>query len=352
MGEGLLDQAPELIGAVCPAAQYAVITDTTLQPLYGEALTHRLGTVRPTVLVPFPAGEWNKTRDTWASLTDRMLSAGLGRDSAVVALGGGVVGDLAGFVAATYLRGVPYVQVPTTLLAMIDSSIGGKTGVDTEHGKNLVGAFHQPRAVLADLATLTTLTTLHVAAGMAEALKHGLIADRAYFEQLMSDCNRIFERDSEALFHAVTRSVEIKASVVAQDEREHGRRAILNFGHTIAHALEAVSGYELLHGEAVALGMMVEAQLGQMVGVTDSSVADSVRQALEAFQLPLSLPETATPKQLLEVMRKDKKVREGTVRFALLKSIGEPALDEDGNWTIPVPEEVIMSAIGAARESP
>jgi 3-dehydroquinate synthase len=213
--------------------------------------------------VTFPAGEWNKTRETWSALTDQLLAAGIGRDGAVVAVGGGVVGDVAGFVAATVLRGIPYVQVPTTLLAMIDSSIGGKTGVDTVHGKNLVGAFHQPRAVIADVNTLTTLPPVHRSAGMAEALKHGFIADAIYLESLVRDRDRILDAEPGALLETVRRSVEIKAAVVADDERELGRRAILNFGHTVGHAIETVCGYEILHGEAVAMGMIVEAELGK-----------------------------------------------------------------------------------------
>src|SRR6185312_7677005 len=211
-------------------------------------------------LFEFPAGEWNKTRETWARLSDRLLEHQFGRDSAVIALGGGVVGDVAGFVAATYLRGIPYVQVPTSLLAMIDSSIGGKTGVDVTAGKNLIGAFHQPRLVVADLDVLSSLPRSQLAAGIAEAVKHGVIADAEYFAFLEATPDAILRGDAAAVERLVTRSIEIKAAVVAEDEREMGRRAILNFGHTVGHAIEATVKYDMLHGEAVAIGMAYEAE--------------------------------------------------------------------------------------------
>ncbi|MFQ6046938.1 MAG: 3-dehydroquinate synthase [Gemmatimonadales bacterium] len=345
VAEGLLKDSPHLIHEACSAAAYAVITDSIVQPLYAAELAAALGELAPSVVFPFPSGEWNKTRDTWGSLTDRMLEARMGRDATVIAVGGGVVGDLAGFTAATYLRGIPYIQVPTTILAMIDSSIGGKTGVDTDHGKNLVGAFHQPRKVLADLATLSTLPEPHMAAGLAEALKHGAIADTAYFERLLADRDAIFERNGEALFNAVCRSIEIKAAVVSEDVHERGRRAILNFGHTAGHAVEALTGYELLHGEAVALGMLIEAELGRRVGISDPGLTTQLLEGLQELDLPTSLPEGVDPGALLDAMEKDKKVRERTVRFALLETLGNPARDSHGNWTIPVPEEVILETL-------
>ena len=263
IGRGLLAELPALLSSAAPATRYAVVTDSTVEQRCGRDLAGRLAAAGLAVdLVSFPAGEWNKTRDTWAALSDRLLAARLGRDSAVVALGGGVVGDVAGFVAATYLRGIPWVQVPTTLLAMIDSSIGGKTGVDVPLGKNLLGAFHQPRLVVADLEVLGTLPAPQLAAGMAEAIKHGVIADAEYFELLEREQPAIAVKDLAVLERVVSRSVEIKAGVVSADEREAGRRAVLNFGHTIGHAIEATSGYAVLHGEAVAIGMALEARLG------------------------------------------------------------------------------------------
>jgi 3-dehydroquinate synthase len=345
LGEGLLAHLGELLARHCPAARYGLITDSTVAPLYADRAAGAIRGVAPVTVVTFPSGEWNKTRETWSTLTDRLLAAGLGRDGAIVALGGGVVGDLAGFVAATYLRGVPCVQVPTTLLAMIDSSIGGKTGVDTPAGKNLVGAFHQPRLVVADLATLATLPPNHLSAGMAEAIKHGAIADAAYFELVRSLAPRVLQGDRTALGQVVERSIAIKAGVVAEDERERGRRAILNFGHTLGHALEAVTGYELLHGEAVAIGMAGEARLGQVLGITAPSACQALQETMSAYRLPLQFPRTAAPERMLEVIRQDKKARDASVRFAFLKAIGEMHRESGGEWTSTAPESAIRDVI-------
>jgi 3-dehydroquinate synthase len=345
LGEGLLAHLGELLSRHCPAAHYGLITDSTVAPLYAGAAAAAIGNVAPVTVVTFPSGEWNKTRETWSTLTDRLLAAGLGRDSAIVALGGGVVGDLAGFVAATYLRGVPYVQVPTSLLAMIDSSIGGKTGVDAPAGKNLVGAFHQPRLVVADLVTLATLPPNHLSAGMAEAIKHGAIADAAYFEQVRALAPQVLQGDRAALRQVVARSIAIKAGVVAEDERERGRRAILNFGHTLAHALEAVTGYQLLHGEAVAMGMAAEARLGRALGITAAPALQALQETLSAYHLPLGFPPAAVPERILEVMRQDKKNRDASVRFAFLKMIGEMHRETGGEWTRGAPESAIRDVI-------
>src|SRR5207249_9471688 len=229
--------------------------------------------------------------------SDRMLARHFGRDAAVIALGGGVAGDVAGFVAATYLRGIPYVQIPTTLLAMIDSSIGGKAGVDVPAGKNLLGAFHQPRLVVADLDVLGSLAAPQLAAGMAEAVKHGVIADRQYFDALEQEHGAVAAREAGALERVVRRSVEIKAAVVAEDERESGRRAILNFGHTIGHAIEATSKFEVLHGEAVAIGMGYEARLGEALGITAKGTAERIVKLLEQLRLPVERPDGASVDQ-------------------------------------------------------
>jgi 3-dehydroquinate synthase len=339
VGPGALARLPETLSRACPAARYAVIADAAVAARYGTRVRELAGRVAPCSVFTFPAGEWNKTREQWAGLSDALLAAGLGRDGAVIALGGGVTGDLAGFVAATYLRGIPYVQVPTTVLAMIDSSVGGKTGVDTPHGKNLVGAFHQPRAVVADVDTLETLPPPHLAAGLAEAFKHGAIADAAYFARLRSLREALLAHDPAAWLDAVSRSVEIKAAVVAEDEREQGRRAVLNFGHTVAHAIEARSGYETLHGEAVAIGMAAESRLGERVGITRAGVAASVVESLKAFGLPTELPVPAS--ELIRAMSYDKKGRAGTVRFALLERLGCAACGPGGEWTFEVALEAL-----------
>jgi len=343
IGRGVLAELPARVATACPARRYAIVTDSHVAGLYGQAVVagFREAAVHAE-LFEFPAGEWNKTRETWAAVSDRMLAHRFGRDSAVIALGGGVVGDVAGFVAATYLRGVPYVGVPTTLLAMIDSSIGGKTGVDVPAGKNLLGAFHQPRLVLADLDALTSLSAQQLAAGMAEAVKHGVIADATYFATLDRDAEAITARDRDSLERLVTRSVELKAAVVAADEREAGCRAILNFGHTIGHAIEATAKFAALHGEAVAIGMALEARLAEVLGIAELGTADRIRRVLERYGLPLQLPETATVDALMAAMQLDKKSREGTVRFALPQTIGRMYADGQG-WTVAAPE-------GAVRE--
>ena len=344
IGQGALALLPEVLARRCPAARYAIIADSTVAGLYGGAVRTAVTTIGPCDLFSFPAGEWNKTREQWAALSDAMTEAGVGRDGAVIALGGGVSGDLAGFVAATYRRGIPFVQVPTSLLAMLDSSIGGKTGVDTAHGKNLVGAFHQPQAVVADVTLLATLPDPHVRAGLAEAVKHGAIADRDHFERIGARRADLLARHPDALEEIIGRSVAIKAEVVGADAREHGRRAILNFGHTVGHAIEAVSGYALLHGEAIAIGMAVEAAIGTAMGVTRDGTRDALGAALESLDLP-SGPGDLQVDDLLEAMAHDKKNRSGTVKFALLKELGQAAQNDTGGWTFSAPEELVRAAL-------
>ena len=348
VGLDLLGELPAILARACPAERYALIADATVAARYGARVGETIRGFRPCDTFTFPAGEGHKTRAQWAALSDAMLAAGVGRDAAIVALGGGVTGDLAGFVAATYLRGIPYVQVPTTLLAMIDAAVGGKTGVDTPHGKNLIGAFHQPRAVVADVRTLASLPAPHLASGAAEALKHGAIADARYFEAVVARRREIMDADPDALVEVVARSVEIKAAVVGEDEREHGKRAILNFGHTVGHAVEAATGYAMLHGEAIGVGMVIEARLGTALGVTDAAVEPALRRALEAFGLPTAPPNTARS-GLLQLMAQDKKARGGTVKFALLKALGQPARQEGGDWTHGAAPEAVDRALQPTR---
>ena len=347
LGPGLLSELPALLPRYCPASRYAIIADSHVAETYGAKVRDAVATIAPATLLTFTAGEWNKTRENWVALTDRMIAAGLGRDGAVLALGGGVTGDLAGFVAATFHRGIPCVQIPTTLLAMIDSSVGGKTGVDTPAGKNLVGAYHQPRVVFADVDTLATLPRNQMVAGMAEALKHGAIADRAYFDRLLETREKIFARDPETLRALVARSVEIKAAVVAEDEREHGKRAVLNFGHTVGHAVEAAAGYAVLHGEAVAIGMALEADLGVRLSITDPNDAKLLRTALERFGLPTEPPDVPAAR-LLDLMQNDKKTRDQVIRASLIKRIGEPARGPNGEWTVALDQDSISSVLSAS----
>ena len=345
LGDGVLGNIQGLLREHCPAASYAVISDSTVGPRYAESVTGDLSALAPARLFTFPAGEEHKTRKTWGTLVDRLLEAGVGRDGAIIAVGGGVVGDIAGVVAATYLRGIPYVQIPTTLLAMIDSSIGGKTGIDTEAGKNLVGAFHQPALVVADVATLASLPDKQLAAGIAEAVKHGAIADADYATRIADGAGEIQARDPEAIARLVQRSMEIKAEIVVADEHEQGRRAVLNFGHTVGHAVEAVSRYRLLHGEAVAIGMVVEATLGEALGITKSGTAGTLDAILRQFDLPTRVPDALPADRVMQAMRHDKKNRAGAIRVTLLRSLGETARSGADEWTHAVDVETLEQAI-------
>jgi 3-dehydroquinate synthase len=354
IGRGLLAELPALLRRECPASAYAVISDSHVGPLYAERVVREVaGAGCQAELLTFPAGEWNKTRETWAALCDRMLSLQLGRDAAVVALGGGVVGDVAGFVAATYLRGVACVQVPTTLLAMIDSSVGGKTGVDVPAGKNMLGAFHQPRLVVSDLEVLGTLPPAQLNAGMAEALKHAVIADAEYFALLEREggggegAGVGSGRDPGFLERVVAGSVAIKAAVVAADEREAGRRAVLNFGHTVGHAIEIVAKFAVTHGEAVAIGMAAEARLAERLGLAERGTAERIERALQAYGLPLAVPGDASPDDLLAAMQHDKKVRAGVIQFALPTRIGEMHGDARTGWTVAAPAAEVREALSS-----
>lgn len=343
---GLLQELDRILKQYCPAAAYAVISDSHVGKLYGEKIVATLQDASAHAeLFTFPAGEWNKTRDTWASLSDRMLASHFGRDCAVIAVGGGVVNDVGGFVAATYLRGVPLVQVPTSLLAMIDSSIGGKTGVDVPAGKNLLGAFHQPRVVVADPELLGSLSSVQLAAGLAEAVKHGVIADAEYFAFLENEYAAIFAKHAPALERLVRRSVEIKADVVARDEREKGRRAILNFGHTVGHAIEATSKFEVLHGEAVAIGMVYEGRLAETLGIATTGTAQRIRSVLERLHLPVERPDGSQVDDLIAAMRSDKKVRAGVIRLALPHAIGAPHGNDSAGWTVAVEEDALRQVL-------
>lgn len=344
---GALDRVGEIVREAAPAHRYAIITDSNVGPRYAIRVSNRFGAAE-TMVFSVPAGEPHKTRETWARLTDEMLAAGLGRDTTVIALGGGVIGDLAGFVAATFMRGVPYVQVPTTLLAMVDASVGGKTGVDTGAGKNLVGAFHQPAAVVADTTVLATLPLDHLRAGMAEAIKHGVIADARYFDSTSATAANVQSLDvgGSALQDLVARSVEIKADIVRRDEREGGVRKTLNFGHTIGHAVELCSGFSLLHGYAVAIGMVYEAGIAERIGIADSGTASRVSQAVRAAGLPHVRPSAVGVDDILIATRGDKKARGGQPEYALPKRIGEMAAAERG-WAIPVTDDIVREALTA-----
>jgi 3-dehydroquinate synthase len=331
---GITAEMGTRITALLPGRRLALVTDPTIRvALTGNGLWPAI----EATVIEVPAGERAKSREEWARVTDQLLALELGRDSALVALGGGSIGDLTGFVAATYLRGVPFVQVPTTLLAMVDASVGGKVGVDTGAGKNLVGAFHPPALVLADPALLATLPDRGYREGLAEAVKHGVVADTSYFDWIAANAAGLVKRDPKLVAQLVTRSVEIKAGVVSRDELETGERAILNAGHTVAHALEQLSNYTLAHGEAVAIGLVEECRISEGLGSGEKGLADSVSRLLAELGLPTQSPLPTPRPQLFAAMRTDKKNRAGKIRMALPAAIGRMARDGAG-WTVEVGE--------------
>jgi 3-dehydroquinate synthase len=351
---GALGRLGPLTATHLPRRKLVLVTDATVQQLFESFRRAEPSPWRPDGIpaaelpsfaaeLAVPPGEASKTRDRWAELSDALLQRGLGRDSAIVALGGGVVGDLAGFVAATYLRGIPLLQAPTTLLAMVDASVGGKTGVDTPQGKNLIGAFHPPVAVVADPQVLRSLPEREYRAGLAEAVKHGLIADREYFAWLGDQADRIAARAVGTLTRLVQRSVEIKAAVVADDEREGGRRAILNAGHTVAHAVEHASDYTLPHGEAVAVGLVAECRLAEGLGIARAGLAADVAALLRRLGLPSGLDRRLPRDRMVAALSRDKKNRAAAVRFALPREVG--AMFPGEEWTVAPPEAAVAACL-------
>jgi 3-dehydroquinate synthase len=340
----LLDELGRIVREAAPAHTIAVITDDDVAQYHAAHVVGSLrhfGGAHRIIYRAVPPGERQKTREQWAALTDWLIDEHCGRDTTIVALGGGVVGDLAGFVAATFMRGVPFVQVPTTLLAMVDASVGGKVAVDTPVGKNLVGAFHQPAAVVIDPTVLQTLPVEHVRAGLAEVIKHGVIRDAGHLERARDVGPRLvaarlepsqaaFDWHGDELSALITESVEIKAAVVREDERERGLRGILNFGHTIGHAVEIVSGFALRHGEAIAIGMVLEGALAERIGIADAGLRQEIIDALEGAGLPVTLPGAMSAESILTAMRTDKKSREGRAYFALPSAVGVMAGAETG----------------------
>jgi 3-dehydroquinate synthase len=327
IGAGAL-RLREALDQAIPTRDVLVITNTTVGPLYAAGLIEALAP-RRCLEVSLPDGEVHKTLANVARILDVLIANRFGRDCGVVALGGGVVGDMSGFAAACYQRGVPFVQMPTTLLAQVDSSVGGKTGVNHPGGKNLIGAFHQPAAVFADTDTLKTLPDRELRAGLAEVIKYGLIVDRDFFRWLEDHADDLLARDTAALTHAIKRSCQVKAEIVARDEREQGDRALLNLGHTFGHAIESVTNYSTwLHGEAVGAGMLLAADMSQRLGWLSDVDVERVHRVLVRFGLPTDvrdLPSTA----IAEKMKIDKKVAAGRVRLVLLKAIGESVVTGD-----------------------
>ena len=340
IGAGLLAD-PGLLAQHIGGHKVAIVTNTTVAPLYLEQVAAPLRAAgRDVLTVVLPDGEEHKN---WASLMhifDALLEHKCDRKTTLVALGGGVIGDLTGFAAASYMRGVPFVQVPTTLLSQVDSSVGGKTGLNHPLGKNMIGAFYQPRAVLADTATLATLPARELSAGLAEVIKHGAIIDATFFDWIEHNIGKLMAREPQALAHAISRSCEIKAEVVRQDEREGGLRAILNFGHTFGHAIEAGMGYGAwLHGEAVGCGMVMAADLSHRAGLIDAATVTRLKALVAAAGLPVTAPDLGV-QRWLELMEVDKKNEGGAIKFILLKPLGSPSIQS-------VPQELLLQTIAA-----
>jgi 3-dehydroquinate synthase len=322
IGTSLLD-APGTFANLPRAAQALIVSNSTVAPLYAQRLQAALQVHYPTIhLVTLPDGEAYKTWQSLNLIFDALLANACDRKTVLFALGGGVVGDMTGFAAASYMRGVPFVQVPTTLLAQVDSSVGGKTAINHPLGKNMIGAFYQPLRVVCDLDTLGTLPQRELSAGLAEVIKYGPIADLAFLDWIEANIDALMARDPAALAHAVKRSCEIKAWVVGQDEREAGLRAILNFGHTFGHAIEAGLGYgEWLHGEAVGCGMVMAATLSQRLGLVDAALVQRLKNLIQKAGLPVVGPRLATQDnagRYLELMRVDKKAEAGEIKFVVI----------------------------------
>ena len=347
IGDGLLDDGASLIARI-RGRHVLIVSDEHVAPLYARRVEIALHNIRPDLRVnrlTIPAGEQTKTLARFTDIVDALAQFGATRDACVLALGGGVVGDLAGFASACWMRGIDCIQLPTTLLAMVDSSVGGKTAVDLPQGKNLVGAFHPPRAVLADITVLDSLPERELRAGLAEVVKYGAIVDAPFLDWLQAHATALLAREREPLIEAIARSCQHKANIVEHDPFEHGERALLNFGHTFGHAIEAEQGYgrydddALNHGEAVAVGMVLAARLSAHLGMAPAADADRLRDLLSAFGLPTALPRGLDADSLLLRMRLDKKAHSGGLRFVLWETPGAARI-VDG-----VPEDAVIETL-------
>jgi 3-dehydroquinate synthase len=337
VGTGLLERLGEFI-APMNATSLLIVSDENVAPLYADRVMAAVQSTARASLLVLPAGEDNKRWDNAAKILDRLVDLGADRQAVVVALGGGVIGDVAGFAASLYMRGVRYVQVPTTLLAQVDSSVGGKTAINHPRGKNLIGTFHQPAAVVSDTLTLQTLPAREVTAGLAEVIKHGLLADAEYFAEVRTGMSALRALEPAALARAILRSCEIKAGIVARDEKEAGERALLNLGHTFAHAIEAMTGYtRWLHGEAVGCGLVLAGELSRRSGLLGSAEVREIAATVAAAGLP-SRVEGLSATDALAAMRADKKALAGQIGFIVLQRIGKAVQR-------PVPDELVIETL-------
>lgn len=322
----------------------AIITDHWVEQTYASRLEKVLNLAGySTLLFSFPPGENAKNSQTKDQLEDQMLTQGCDRDTLIIALGGGVVGDLAGFIAATFMRGIPYIQVPTTLLAMLDSSVGGKTGIDTPRGKNLIGAFWQPKAVVSDINCLHTLPMNHRINGLIEAIKIALTSDREALNRIALHLDAILNLEASALIPLIQSAVQKKAEIVGKDERESSQRAILNFGHTVGHALEQLSGYRLLHGYGVALGILVEAKIAQLKGLLDESAYQTIKNLFQRLDISGAQLKAFHIDEVIAATQLDKKKRKGEIHYVLLNDLGQVYQTEQ-TFTHPVSDEVVKHA--------
>ena len=336
IGSGLLSDTDLLAGAVT-ARQALIVTNSTVAPLYLEKLQRALDCEEQKVHV-LPDGEQYKTLSTFSTIIDTLIEARFHRDACLIALGGGVVGDIGGFAAACYQRGISYVQIPTTLLAQVDSGVGGKTAVNHPQAKNMIGAFYQPSCVIADTDTLSTLPNRQFAAGMAEVIKYGLILDADFFAWLETHLDEVLSLDADALRIIISKSCELKAAIVAEDERERGRRALLNLGHTFGHALESIGNYERwLHGEAVSIGMVLAAKTSAALGLLDPGTVERISALLTRAGLPIEAP-GVDPERVLEIMQLDKKTTAKGLSLVLLEDIGNGVI-------VPAPGTEILRGV-------
>jgi len=328
IGNNLLQQS-ELLTQHIPGNSALIVSNETVAPLYLEQIENSLTDIRYKSLI-LPDGEEHKNLNVLNTIYDCLLENKFDRNTTLIALGGGVIGDITGFAAATYQRGVHLIQIPTTLLSQVDSSVGGKTAVNHPLGKNMIGAFYQPKAVIADTSTLSTLEDRQLSSGIAEVIKYGLIRDMAFLEWLEDNMDKLLDRDDDALAYAIERSCRNKAEVVAADEKESGQRALLNLGHTFGHAIEAGMGYGVwLHGEAVASGMVMAARLSNRLGWISSADVDRVIDIIERANLPIRAPEQMSTDKFLELMSVDKKVSDGVLKLVLYKSLGDAVVTAD-----------------------
>jgi 3-dehydroquinate synthase len=335
IGTDLLEQKALFEPHLKSSTTVFIVSNTTVAPLYAKTLMNTLSQLGKTVrLLELPDGESYKDWQHLQLIFDELLAHGADRQSMIVALGGGVVGDMAGFGAASFMRGIRFIQVPTTLLAQVDSSVGGKTGINHPLGKNMIGAFHQPVAVIADLNTLRTLPPRELSAGLAEVIKHGAIADADFLDWIEANTSALLACNTDAMAHAVLRSCEIKSAVVSADEREGGIRATLNFGHTFGHAIESGLGYgEWLHGEAVGCGMVMAADLSARLGQIGQADAQRLKQIIESMHLPIAPPKLGT-QRFIELMQVDKKTEAGQIRYVTLASVGAARIQQVPDATV------------------